>query len=386
MRAEPLSSLVGKKKVIVCCGSGGVGKTTTSAALAIRAALDGRRAVVVTIDPAKRLATSLGLKGLSPHASDITPVIDAVLRETGRPPLSGSVAAVMPDTAQTFERFVKTMAGPDEGLAKRVLRTSIYKIFAREFAGTNEYMAMEKLHEIYHEGGYDVVILDTPPATNTRAFLEAPRMLADFFDDRIIHWIIRPGSRLVASGVKKAMEVLERLTGHGFISELFEFVTALFELRAQVMKNLKEVGDLLHGEDVSFLMVTSAERLSKTDTHEFVRILEERGYPFWGFVVNRMLGPRVGVAVNGGGAGGLDPDALLVTSRETMRLSPADEKALVENFRRILPLLEYERDVAEFLRRLPTEHVHGVAIVPEQPGDVHSVSALLAVSEDLGKI
>ncbi|MBI3555935.1 MAG: ArsA family ATPase [Deltaproteobacteria bacterium] len=336
-----VAQLLKSSRVVVCCGSGGVGKTTTSAALAMRAAMEGKRAVVITIDPAKRLATSLGLKMLSAKATDLTSNINDVLAAQGEKPLSGRFFAVMPDTAQTFESFVRAMAGDNENLAKRVLRTSIYKIFAKEYSGTNEYMAMEKLYELYNEKEYDLVVLDTPPAANTRTFLEAPRLLADFFDDRIMKWIIAPGSKFLASGLRKLLEILEKLTGHGFVSDLIEFTTALFELRAQFMENLHTVGKLLHQSDVSFLMVTSPERLSKSDTQEFVSILDERGYRFWGFVVNRVLGRRIGIS-SGSGADALDSEKWVAELKPLSGNRPAESlNILLSNFEQLVPTLEH---------------------------------------------
>jgi anion-transporting ArsA/GET3 family ATPase len=364
-----IRELVQKKRVIVCCGSGGVGKTTMSAAIAIRAAMEGKRTIVITIDPAKRLATSLGLKGLSSTPTDLTPQ----LRKAAD--VKGKAFAVMPDTTETFERFVKSMAGTNQGLAQRVLKTSIYKIFAKEFSGTNEYMAMEKLYQIYKdaEKEFDLIVLDTPPSANTRIFLEAPNMLASFFDDRIIRWFVAPGSKLVAGGLKMLLEVLEKLTGHGFVSELLEFTAALFELRAQFMANLTEVAGLLHQDDVAFLMVTSPERLSKSDTQDFVNLLDERGYRFWGFVVNRVLGAKLGIESSGD----------FTKSRRADGISAADRKVLEEAFETIEPLLRHEQEAEAFLHSL--DRSANVVLIPEQTSDVHSIESLVAVSQTLAK-
>ena len=377
-KPDPVNELLHSRRVIVCCGSGGVGKTTTSAALAMRAAMEGKRAVVITIDPAKRLATSLGLKALSAKATDLTQNVDDVLAAQGERPLTGRFFAVMPDTAQTFENFVRTMAGENESLARRVLGTSIYKIFAKEYSGTNEYMAMEKLYELYNEKDYDLIVLDTPPAANTRTFLEAPRMLADFFDDRIMKWIIAPGSKFLASGLRKLLEILEKLTGHGFVSDLIEFTTALFELRAQFMENLNTVGKLLHQEDVAFLMVTSPERLSKSDTQEFVSILDERGYRFWGFVVNRVLGRRIGLDT-----GTLDVARWESELKPNSAGRPPDTLELLRaTFETLVPTLEHEQEAERFLATL-SGRGGKVLLVPEQPTDVHSVSSLVQISRQL---
>lgn len=378
MTSDTISQLIANNRVIVCCGSGGVGKTTTSAALAMRAAITGRRAVVITIDPARRLASSLGMQMLSPTATDLTDNVNAAQKAAGGEQLKGKFFAVMPDTAQTFESFVRSIAGKDETLATRVLHTSIYKIFAKEYSGTNEYMAMEKLYELYNTSHYDLIVLDTPPAANTRTFLEAPRLLADFFDDRIMKWIIAPGSKIVAGGLRKLLEILEKLTGRGFVSDLIEFTTALFELRAQFMENLAAVGKLLHQDDVSFLMVTSPERLSKSDTQDFVRILGERGYRFWGFIVNRVLGKRLGLKDDS-----INSEKLVAELRATGGISDDDLRVLRQSFEQLAPALELEFDASKFLSKVTGSKVN-VALVPEQPSDVHSVDALARVSRELG--
>ena len=369
-----ISKLIAEKRIIVCCGSGGVGKTTTSAALAMRAAQEGKRAVVITIDPAKRLATSLGLKALGSKATDLTDHVNEALKAENIKPITGRFFAVMPDTNETFESWVRSMAGDNQGLAARVLKTSIYKIFAKEFSGTNEYMAMEKLYELYEEHQYDLVVLDTPPSANTRSFLEAPRLLAGFFDDKMIKWFISPGSRILATGLKKVMEILEKLTGHGFISDLIEFTTALFALRTQFMENLCQVGDLLHQKDAAFIMVTSPERLSKNDTQGFVELIHEQAYPFWGFVVNRVLGRKLKLA-----PGQTTPDNTLTTDKIELEV-------LSKNFTLLTSTLEHEKDAFDFLRGLSAaQSKYNVALVPEQRSDVHSVSALLELSRQLGE-
>ncbi|MBI2606026.1 MAG: ArsA family ATPase [Deltaproteobacteria bacterium] len=366
-----MRELLDGRKVLVCCGSGGVGKTTTSAALGVLAAREGRNAIVITIDPAKRLATALGLETLGGDPTDITAIVNRALGAQGLPPASGKLAAIMPDSEKTFENFIRSMAGTNEGLAKRLFKTSIYKIFAQEFSGTNEYLAMEKLFDLYNSGRYDLVILDTPPSANTLTFLDAPKRLAEFFDDRIIRWFVEPGSRLLAAGVRKALEILERITGRGFIAEMLDFVSGLFELRAQFIENLRQVARLLRQDDVAFLMVTSPERLRKEDTQAFVRKLREDAYPFWGFVVNRVLSRAIGATKWAAewdselASQGFDAKQI-----ETLRM----------NFRELQPQLQHEADASEYLKNFSGTRV---ALVAERSSDVHSVSALVGIADEL---
>jgi anion-transporting ArsA/GET3 family ATPase len=334
----------------------------------------GKKTVVITIDPAKRLATSLGLDTLGVEATNITAALGKKV--------SGSLHAVLPDTTKTFERFVETMAAGNKGLAQRVLKTSIFKVFAKEFSGTNEYMAMEKLFELCSKQEYDLVVLDTPPSANTRVFLEAPKMLADFFDDRVIKWFITPGSKLLAAGVKAVLSILEKLTGKSFISDLVEFTTALFELRSNFIDNLRNVNELLHQKDVAFLMVTSPERFSKADTQDFVSLLAERDYPFWGFILNRALTKRLGLSEV------KTIDTKLVAQLKTeLKNSPnfnADElQQLTDSFDQVQRWVENELQTEQHLAKaVKTKNINVVKIA-DQSKDVHSAKALVKLAEAL---
>ena len=180
-----------KRRVIITCGTGGVGKTTLSAAMAIRATLLGKRTVVITIDPAKRLAHSLGLETLGDHPTDLTPQIRAAYEKAQAEgadlpaEFTGTLAAIVPDTRRTFENFVTELA-PNSNVAEKVMKNPIFQIFAKEFSGTNEYMALERLFHLYRQECYDCIILDTPPRRNTLAFLDAPRLLPQFFVEKLI--------------------------------------------------------------------------------------------------------------------------------------------------------------------------------------------------------
>jgi anion-transporting ArsA/GET3 family ATPase len=363
-----------QRRILITCGTGGVGKTTVSAALALRAALLGRKAVVVTIDPAKRLATSLGMEELGDHPTDLTPQIRAALESArasgvqGLPSqLTGSLDAIMPDTRRTFEAFVSMLA-PNPGLADRVMRNPIFQIFAREFSGTNEYMALERLYALDKLGRYDTIILDTPPSRNTLAFLDAPKLLARFFDEKLIKWLVLPANKLVAGGMKKALGILEKLTGQGFMSHLFDFASALFEVQAKFTDNLGKITRLLESKDVGFLLVATPAPDNAPEVGHFIRSVREHNFRFDGVALNRTLSY---LEITG-------------SDRRAAQEYPAGKgalelvEALQQRERRAI-----EELMAEIGRELKsggggTELLH--ATLPELARDVHSVEDLLHVA------
>ncbi len=369
MPKSSLKEALQNHRVIVCCGSGGVGKTTMSATLGILAAKLGKRAIVITIDPAKRLATSLGLETLSSEPTDLTPKLSNHFS------LTGSLHAIMPDSEKTFEAFIKIISAGREHIAQKILKTSIYKIFAQEFSGTNEYLAMERLYELYNSKQYDLIILDTPPSANTLTFLQAPSKLSQFFDDRVIKWFVEPGSKLLATGLKLALSVLERITGKGFIAELLEFTAGLFELRANFSENLNQVLKMLHQSDVQFLMITSPERLSKKDTTEFVEYLAANNYPFWGFIVNRTLFAKLGIQAHSSNSA-FEIQNLIAELPAS--LNETQKNILIENYKMLSPRLEHEKNAYQFLSNLKSTQS---LFVPDLNTDVHSIESLLQLNE-----
>ncbi len=287
---EDLLQLLKTAKIIISCGLGGVGKTTSSAALGLAAAMMGRKTLVITIDPAKRLASALGLDHSDLRGQDITAKVSDALQEK----IPGSFSALIPATDQIFENFIRSVGKGQEKSVERILKTSIFKLFAQDFAGAHEYMAMEALHQIVTSANPpELIILDTPPASNTRMFLDAPNALTHFFDESIGKWLGNRGGKLLSSGVQKLFEVLEKVTGKGFLSELVEFASSLFELRTQFLNNLEEVAQILRGNNVQFLMVCTAERISKEETARFLDELQNKKFPFWGFLINRTLMKKI---------------------------------------------------------------------------------------------
>lgn len=291
MSGVSIDTILKNRRILITCGTGGVGKTTLSAAIALRSALQGKRTVVITVDPAKRLATSLGLDELGDHPTDLTEQVRAAARKL-RPELAdftGSLEAIIPDTRRTFENFIQSLSS-SPAVAERVIRNPIFQIFAKEFSGANEYMAMMRVHALAESHRFDRIILDTPPSRNTLGFLEAPSLLARFFDEKLIRWLAVPANRLMAGAMKKAMGVLERLTGQGFITNLVEFSAALLEVQAGFTENLRKVMALLHSEETGFIMVTAPTPDTAPEARSFIEAVQAHELHFDGIAVNRTLG------------------------------------------------------------------------------------------------
>jgi anion-transporting ArsA/GET3 family ATPase len=364
-----------RRKIMITCGTGGVGKTTLSAAIAMRGALLGKKTVVITIDPAKRLATSLGLQSLSNTPTDLTPHLKTAYEKIqtqhphllgGVPEIKGSLHAIVPDTRQTFEDFVHQLA-PSPNAAQRVIHNPIFQIFAKEFSGTNEYMALERLLALYELNQYDCIILDTPPTRNTLAFLDAPRRLNQFFEEKLIRWLVLPSNQLLATGMKKALGVLEGLTGSGFMTNLFEFASALFKVQTNFTANLKRITHLLESESVGFLLVTAPTPETGPELNHFIQVLEEHHFHFEGIAINRSLEYLTGADT--------PPPSWSVSDQASLQQAHAIITALQNREKRMIE--EFQKVTHPTLMKNP-DLVY--AKLPELARDVHSVEDLLHVA------
>lgn len=276
---------IAKRRVLITCGTGGVGKTTVSASLAVRAALEGKRVIVITIDPAKRLATSLGIDKLGHEPTDLTA---ALAKAAGRE-VNGRLFALMPKSRESFERLIRSLTTNEDAI-QRIFRNPILNTFSQDFSGANEYLALEELVHFHGRSEFDLVILDTPPSRNTLSFLEAPQLLARFFEERMIRFLVVPANRLLAFGMRKTFHVLEKLTGTGFIHQLFDFGEALFEVQGNFLKKLKSIHKLLQSEEIGFLLVAAPTPESAEEIGHFLDQIRSRGFHFDGVILNRSLG------------------------------------------------------------------------------------------------
>jgi len=285
-----IDDIINRRKVIITCGTGGVGKTTVSAALAIRAATLGKKALVITIDPAKRLATSLGLSHIGHEPTDITPLLDKVIQkiESNSSKISGSVHAIIPDTQKTFQQLIISFA-PSQKIADQALDNPIIKVLTQEFSGVNEYMAIQRLDMLYKTGEYDLIILDTPPNQNALAFLQAPSLLSRFFEERLIRWLVVPANKIIEIGMKKALTILEKLTGANFISNLYDFTATMFQVKDGFTRSLKRIKELLHSPEVGFVLVSSPSIHTLPQLKMLKESLEKESYAFDGLILNRSI-------------------------------------------------------------------------------------------------
>jgi anion-transporting ArsA/GET3 family ATPase len=273
-------------RIVVCCGSGGVGKTTTSAALALRAAERGRSVVVLTIDPAKRLAQALGMERL-----DNTPrTVPGVGTTRGKGRDGGNLDAMMLDMKRTFDELVESQASTER--ARQILENPFYQALSSSFAGTQEYMAMEKLGQLYRgtDGRYDLIVVDTPPSRSALDFLDAPERLSRFLDGRLIRLLLTPTRgpvRLMTAGAGIVTGALTRVLGTQVLRDVQTFVTALDTLFGGFRQRAEQTYALLQAEQTAFLVVATAEADALREAAYFVERLAGDRIPVAGLVVNR---------------------------------------------------------------------------------------------------
>jgi anion-transporting ArsA/GET3 family ATPase len=353
--------------IIVCCGSGGVGKTTTSAALALRAAERGRKVVVLTIDPARRLAQSMGIEVL-----DNTPrPVAGVSKGDGK---GGSLDAMMLDMKRTFDEVVESQASPEK--ANQILENPFYIALSSSFAGTQEYMAMEKLGQIHadarRDGTYDLIVVDTPPSRSALDFLDAPERLSSFLDGRFIKLLLTPArgpARLMSAGLAMVTNALTKVLGAQVLRDMQTFVAAFDTLFGGFRQRAQKTFELLQADGTAFLVVAAPEPDALREAAYFVERLSEDAMPLAGLVVNRASSePQGEVSAEEATAAAErlrkdDPDSL---TAGLLRLH-ADRMRLVARETRLRRRFEAAHP------QVPT------AVVPALAGDVHDLSGLRQV-------
>ena len=285
-----LADVLGSHRVVVTVGSGGVGKTTTAAAMAVHAAMDGRKVLCLTIDPARRLANSLGLDEMTTSEQDVP----SSLFETHGLQCKGSLSAMMLDTKRTFDDLVARHAS-DEEARDRILNNQIYKYVASSLAGTQEYMAMEKLHEVRKDPTWDLVVLDTPPTASALDFLTAPERLIDAIDSPAMRWFLqvfegagKEAFGLVGRGATVLLRGIGKITGIEFLEQVAEFVSGINDLFGGFKERAEQVSDALRSPEVAFVLVTSPDPLAVGEARFFSDTLQNAGMKREAIIINQV--------------------------------------------------------------------------------------------------
>jgi anion-transporting ArsA/GET3 family ATPase len=370
--ALDIDATIDSARILVCCGSGGVGKTTTAAALALRAAERGRRTVVLTIDPARRLAQSMGLSEL-----DNTPRRVSGVDESA----GGWLDAMMLDMKRTFDEIVLTHAEPAK--AEAILANPFYQALSSSFAGTQEYMAMEKLGQLQATGDYDLVVVDTPPTRSALDFLDAPQRLTTFLDGRMIKILMAPAKaggkaylKVVSAGFNVFTGVLTKIIGATVLQDVSQFVAALETMFGGFRERAQATYDLLKAPGTSFVVVAAPERDALREAAYFVERLAQERMPLAGLVVNRVHRSEVP---------GLTAERSLAAAQalEASGGSPLARAVLRLHADRVQLAARERRLEARFSSAHPSVPVVEVAA---QPGDVHDLAGLRAVGADLADV
>lgn len=364
------------KDICICAGSGGVGKTTTSAAIAAGMAARGLRVCVLTIDPAKRLADSLGLRELGNEAKRVDPA----LFERHGIEMKGELWAMMLDAKATFDELVARQA-PDEESRDRVLDNRIYQQISNALAGSQEYMAMEKLFELHTEGRFDLLVLDTPPTRNALDFLDAPRRLTQFIEGRSLRIFMKPtglAARVAGRGATVALGMLKRIVGFDLLADLAEFFNAFSGMVDGFQARAKRVNSLLADPHTCFLVVCGPQGEPIDEAVYFHRKLVEAKLPFGGVIVNKVHYPAERLRdddENGSGAGALQAALAEKLGDEDLA------HRVAENFADYQALAERDaRNIEHLAAELRTS---GVIRIPYLDEDVHDLGGLAKINRYL---
>ncbi len=299
--ASAITELIDKKRVIIVAGAGGVGKTTTAAAISVLGARRGKRVLCLTIDPAKRLAESLGITEMSSEAREV----DKARFEAAGMQLPGSLTAMMLDTKRTFDELVvKYSSTPKK--AEKLLQNKLYQYISTSLAGTQEYMAMEKLAAVKNDPRYDLIVLDTPPTANALDFLDAPERLTEALDSAAMRWFVEAfqssgkfSLNIIAKGAAAVLRGIGKITGGGFLEAISELIAELNDLFGGFKERAAMVQKSLRAADVSFVLVAAPSPPSIREAIFFAERLAEANMPRGGFIVNRFHLPppeRAGIS------------------------------------------------------------------------------------------
>lgn len=352
-------------RIVVCCGSGGVGKTTTAAALGLRAAERGRRVVVLTVDPARRLAQSMGLTEL-----DNTP------RPVAGVEGPGELHAMMLDMKRTFDEIIEAHADPER--ARQILTNPFYQSLSSSFSGTQEYMAMEKLGQLRRSDEWDLIIVDTPPSRSALDFLDAPERLGRFLDGRLIRILMAPAKaggrsafKLLNAGFGLVAGAMTKILGAQFLKDIQTFVAALDAVFGGFRQRAEQTYRLLQAPGTAFLVVAAPERDAMREASYFVERLAEESMPLAGLVINRVhrsSAPSLSAARSTAAAEDLESRGEHELTAAVLRLHAG----------RMQLAAREHREQEHFASAHPTVPIAEVLAMPE---DVHDLAGLREIGE-----
>ena len=375
--AADLSALVTGKSVIVCCGSGGTGKTTVSAAIGLAGAEQGRKTCVVTIDPARRLADALGLENLG----------NTPRRIAGD--WSGELSAVMLDAKSTFDELVARYSQSSEQ-ADRILHNRLYRNLTSALSGTQEYMAMEKLYELHSEGGFDLVVVDTPPTRHALDFVDAPRRLYSFLENRVFRLLLMPTRaymKAMTFAANALLRTISRVAGSEIVEDAMAFFRAFEGMEEGFRERARLVEDLLANPGTTFVLVVAPREDSIDEARFFTRRLAESSIAVSALVVNRLFSNFAADQPTTGRPSSVprrDGKSRVQPPADARDSPPPDPRAYEELRRNLEEFLivanREERYVAELAGEVAPAPVVRVPFLSE---DVHDIEGLRAVARHL---
>lgn len=384
------SALVRGRRIVVCVGAGGVGKTTLAAALALGAARAGRRAIVLTIDPARRLADALGVGALGNQPREIP---REILTRLGVPS-GGSLSALMLDMKRTFDDLVERFAESTEA-RDRILQNRIYQNVSDALAGSAEYSAMEKVFELAESGDFDRLIVDTPPSQHALDFLEAPQRLLEFLDSSIVQLLLHPafaagrfGFRLFQRPARRVLQVIERVSGVSFLEDVSEFLMAFEGMSEGFRQRARRVNALLLGRETGFVLAAGPASESVAHAEAFLARLQTSRVPLAGVVLNRArVWPGEGPAPAAVPDVGKEAEAVRALAAALAPNAEGDgetaARAAIHAASEYASLVRRDEEATRVLRGASRALGCFWRRVPELPRDIHDLDGLARVADAL---
>ncbi len=379
-----LASLLATKEIVVFCGSGGVGKTSVAASAGLAAATQlGGKVLVVTVDPAKRLADALGIEGIGNVERRVP---EEAFRRAGLTP-RGELWAAMLDTKQSWDELVMRHA-PDEETAHRILDNRLYDNLTARFVQSHDYVAMERLFDIHQTGAYDLIVVDTPPTRNALDFLDAPARMADFFGGRLLRWLTAPyrvggkrGARMINIASRPFYQMADRILGSQFLQDIAEFFLNFQSMYDGFVVRSRAVEALLHDKRTTFVVVTTLEDAPLREGEQFCAELVKREFHLGALVLNKTLPRSLFSSAGADAAARLRADATEVAG-EIPSIGSAPPGALA----RVLTTIGTSFQNFAVVARREDELRHELAVRPDVVVDVPTFANEIADVAGLARI